>query len=177
MRPEHLTTDSSSAEQSRCSVTDYFEKYPASKPIADQKQSTGTSSNKENKPVSLPVTATSHFVMSGDKRNNQPSSEFCKQPIISGTIPRQTGVAPNAYQNPENGGNDLTPQRQLYKGTELDTSLSTIKESDDVMSVISSAVTLSSVTSIDDAEFRHGLANLDANIARIQASLKQVTQK
>ena len=71
----------------------------------------------------------------------------------------------------------MTPQRQLYQGTELDTSLSTIRESDDVLSVISSAVTSVSVTSIDDMEFREGLANLDANIARIHASLKQVIRK
>ena len=82
---------------------------------------------------------------------------------------------PKVYQQEEERTTMMTPQRQLYQGTELDTTLSTIRESDDVISVISSAVTSSvSVTSIDDVEFREGLANLDANIARLQASLKQV---
>ncbi len=62
----------------------------------------------------------------------------------------------------------------MYAGTELDISLSTIKEGADTESVISSAVTTaSSITSVDDRAFKDGLASLDANIARIQAQLKQ----
>ena len=83
---------------------------------------------------------------------------------------------PKVYQEEERT-KVMTPQRQLYQGTELDTSLSTIRESDDALSVIFSAVTSVSVTSIDDIEFREGLANLDADIARIHASLKQVMRK
>ena len=173
MRPEHLTTDMSSNEQSRYSVTDYFEKYPPAKACADQMPNTDPSSNKENKPVS----GTSHFVKPVHQTSDQFLSEIGKQPRTSETLPNQAATTPSGGYQVAKNGQILTPQRQLYIGTELDTSLSTIRESDDVMSVISSAVTTSSVTSIDDSEFRHGLANLDANIARMQASLKQVMQK
>ena len=158
MRPENLTANSSNTEQSRFSVTEYFEKYPQSK--------TDKSTNKENRPVLEPQT---HSYQGDEKPERGTSGNSTRTPLV------ENNLMPKIYHHEEERTKVMTPQRQLYQGTELDTTLSTIRESDDVISVISSAVTSSvSVTSIDDVEFREGLANLDANIARLQASLKQV---
>ena len=175
MRPENLTTNSSNTEQSRFSVTEYFEKYPQSKTEKYPQSKTGKSTNKENRPVLEPQTHSHQqdkpFHPEGDEKLERGTSgNSTRTPLV------ENKSVPKVYhQEEEERTKVMTPQRQLYQGTELDTTLSTIRESDDVISVISSAVTSSvSVTSIDDVEFREGLANLDANIARLQASLKQV---
>ena len=166
MRPENLTTNSSNTEQSRFSVTEYFEKYPQPK--------TDKSTDKENRPVLEPQTHSYQLdkpfhPKDIEKPERGTSGNATRTPLV------ENNSMPTVYQQEEERTTMMTPQRQLYQGTELDTTLSTIRESDDVISVISSAVTSSvSVTSIDDVEFREGLANLDANIARLQASLKQV---
>ena len=72
------------------------------------------------------------------------------------------------HMNTEDNGSD-SPQKHLYKGTDLDTSLSSINEGDS----IGTATTTTSISSVDDRVFRQGLANLDANIARVQQSLRQ----
>ena len=64
---------------------------------------------------------------------------------------------------------DSPPQGQVYKGTQLDTSLSTIKDAESV----SSAVTWSSMSSFNDEMFQEGLQKLDDHIAQLQASLKK----
>jgi hypothetical protein len=70
--------------------------------------------------------------------------------------------------------NSLRPslQSSLYKGTDLDTSISTIPGAEDGQSVISSEVSTDTISSIDDHAFKRGLAALDANIARMQQQLK-----
>ena len=174
MRPENLTTNSSNTEQSRFSVTEYFEKYPQSKTEKYPQSQTDKSTNKENRPVLEPQTHSYQhdkpFDPEGDEKPERGTSgNSTRTPLV------ENNSMPKAYHHEEERTKVITPQRQLYQGTELDTTLSTIRETDDVISVISSAVTSSvSVTSIDDVEFREGLANLDANIARLQASLKQV---
>ena len=150
-----MSSDSTNTEQSRYSVTDYFEKYPSSKSAAK----TAWTADKQSKLGMEP-----HY-----KETSGP--EETKNDLARNTI-SVSSATPDVSQ--EERFKTMTPQHQLYQGTELDTSLSTIRESDDVVSVISSAVTSVSVTSIDDRDFREGLANLDANIARIQASLKEV---
>ena len=62
-----------------------------------------------------------------------------------------------------NMSSNASPQVESYRGTDLDTSLSTID---------SSGTTTGSISSVDDRMFRQGLANLDANIERVQKSLR-----
>ena len=162
-----MTTDSSNTEQSRYSVTEYFEKYPSSK--------TEKSTDKENRPI-LGSQKSSYQHNKPFQHEGDEQPEIAAYRNSTSNPPVGNNSVPTIYQEEERT-KVMTPQRQLYQGTELDTSLSTIRESDDVLSVISSAVTSVSVTSIDDMEFREGLANLDANIARIQASLKQAMHK
>ena len=171
-RPENLTSDTSNAtEQSRYSVTDYFEKYPPSAPKTDKKTSVGPFSNNGNNPIS----GTVKF----DKpvhEGREPFAENGREANTGERLTSNTGTKAERFSEGESE-KSMTKQDQLYKGTELDTSLSTIRDSDDVISLMSSALTASSVASIDDREFRDGLASLDAHIARIQASLKQVALK
>lgn len=61
-------------------------------------------------------------------------------------------------------------QISLYKGTALDNSLSAIN--DDIASVSS----VSTAMTFDDRAFRQGLAALDANIVKLQKSLKDTKQ-
>lgn len=68
---------------------------------------------------------------------------------------------------------DTSEQEDLYKGTALDSSLSTIRETESVKSLGAKMSVSSTVSALDEDAFREGLANLDANIARIQQSLKQ----
>ncbi len=147
LQPEGFNTESTgSREQSRYSVTDYFEKYPEVKPPARVQPS-----GKEKNTVGA----------SGERHGRH------AQPAQIGAEPAKLptpDVRSNIYD--ESGG---TSQQDLYKGTELDTSLSTIRGVDDVRSIVTSCSTMS----IDDREFRQELEHLDANIARIQASLKQ----
>ena len=63
-------------------------------------------------------------------------------------------------------------QGSLYKGTALDTSLSTINAVDVVS--VGSTNSATSTASLDDRMFREGLARLDADIAKIQQTLRQV---
>ncbi|XP_013417280.1 coiled-coil domain-containing protein 14 isoform X1 [Lingula anatina] len=63
---------------------------------------------------------------------------------------------------------NVPQQQSVYKGTALDTSLSTIS---DLQSVTSSAATW---TSADDEAFRMGLSNLDDNITKLQHTLKHL---
>ena len=60
-------------------------------------------------------------------------------------------------------------QQRVYDKTELDNSWSTI---DDVASV-NTISTISTISSVDDRVFRSGLANLDANITKIQQALRK----
>ena len=69
-------------------------------------------------------------------------------------------------------GVDGSPQVRLYRDTDLDTSLSSINDTTDAGSTGTGATT-TSISSVDDRVFRQGLANLDANIARVQQSLRQ----
>ena len=62
-----------------------------------------------------------------------------------------------------------THQQRVYDKTELDNSWSTI---DDVASV-NTISTISTISSVDDRVFRSGLANLDANITKIQQALRK----
>lgn len=67
-------------------------------------------------------------------------------------------------------------QSSLYKGTDLDTSLSTIPGAEDGRSVVSSEVSTDTVSTVDDHAFKRGLAALDANISRMQQQLRVTSQ-
>ena len=69
------------------------------------------------------------------------------------------------------GGED---QEELYRGTELDLSLSTIE--DDLRS-IATASSISSLATVDDRAFREGMAALDAHIAKVQQALQRTKKK
>ena len=71
--------------------------------------------------------------------------------------------SPNEGEGAGNASSHASPQVELYRGTDLDTSLSTID---------SSGTTTGSISSVDDRMFRQGLANLDANIERVQKTLR-----
>ena len=89
MRPEYMTSDSSNTEQSRYSVTEYFEKYPSSK--------TEKSANKENRPVVRPQTSYNQhgkqFQPAGDE---QPEIDVSRNSTSSTLV--ENNSMPKVYQ-------------------------------------------------------------------------------
>ncbi|XP_050418071.1 uncharacterized protein LOC126831557 [Patella vulgata] len=73
--------------------------------------------------------------------------------------------------NPRLSLNSTSMTEDVYKGGELNISLSSIQE--DVQSVMSSISESSSSTAVDDTAFREGIATLDANIAKVQEALQR----
>lgn len=181
-----LTSDTvyNSTNQTRYSVTDYFTTYPSLQP----QQHTPKNTELINKP-----TRTQAHMEPADTKpaadqatvNNAPCAD--QQGIAGSTAAgtssqsekeKRSSLNTEQDRSGENGssGQNVSAQEQLYRGTQLDTSLSTIRDTDDTVSVVSSeftTCTAASLISIDDQQFRDGLANLDANIAKMQASLKQ----
>ncbi|ESP00843.1 hypothetical protein LOTGIDRAFT_173034 [Lottia gigantea] len=64
-----------------------------------------------------------------------------------------------------------TSNEEEIKGREFNISLGSIQ--DDVQSVMSSVSESSTSTAVDDSAFREGIANLDANIAKVQEALQR----
>ena len=88
----------------------------------------------------------------------------------------------SSYQtsDPEGTGKTSSNPHSLtssaFVNTELDTSLSTIPDFGSIGTVTTTS-SFQSVSSVEDQAFQDGLANLDANIARIQKQLRQsITQ-
>ena len=163
------------ADVSRYSVSDYFKKYKAG---ASFQTSILTQPKSSQSEVSKPKPDTR------DRSHGLPSFDQSHQDVSKVSIPTvndmtgqtsfttvtSVGSVPKPGQP---GATQHSPQDHLYRGTELDTSLSTIQEAESNSVLSGSTVTsVSSLATVDEQDFKDGLAKLDANIARIQYSLK-----
>ena len=152
------------ANQSRYSVTDYFKKYSSSNNVA------GMSGGVSKKQKWLPEPDTREtFLPPEQPKWNTEFTTRAKAPSSDKLSEIQSwaaGVEDITVVN--SSAASSSHQGELYRGTELDTSLSTIQDS----ATIVSSTNASTISSFDDHAFEQGLANLDENIARIQASLK-----
>ena len=171
-----------SAEQSRYSVTDYFKKY-----------SGGASGRLGNVQLRDELEYQSIESISGGESLQSSGEDLEKARQVQEHDERIFFKRSNVERHGSNGGDSsdehfgenvddvhiddvesegiketYEEQEGLYKGTELDTSLSTIEDHGTVTSMTS----IGSVNSVDDRAFRQGLADLDANIAKMQQALR-----
>ena len=139
--------DTISVNQSRYSVTDYFRKYPQSAGVAEYSGfSTG--------PIS---------------EERTPQSELKYATLDDTSFTHKESNSNYNYLQNHSGSRQLLQQNATFQGTQLDTSVSAI---DDTQSVATES-TVSTAWTVDDQAFRKGLASLDANIARIQQKLRE----
>lgn len=143
-----------SVEQSRYSVTDYFKKYHPQDVRPKEPQGERT----------LPPTGrTDRFprdFISGHSNKN--SENFRSQFQTSSEIDEKT------VKSSEGLANRYTRHGKFFKD---DRTISAIHDDDNVSSVSMSSVT--TANTVDDRKFRSGIANLDANIARLQQALQK----
>ena len=164
-------------EASRYSMTDYFKKYPRDGNTESTKHCVSDLIKENISPdttsdiaddQNYPYNRDNNDSLSGDVINYAPlSPDHDIMPLM-----RSSAAEVNNHMAPSVNRSSIGQasfQDSMYKGTELDTSISTI---DDGTSLESSAMTVSSVGTIDDSAFQQGLADLDANIAKIQEELK-----
>ena len=170
--------------ESSYSVTDYFQKYPDAANKSGRKQMLRQHEEMQEAVQSdAKKTAASrdHKSKMIDSAMHDRIGKWAEQVVFSPSGVPMLFDDNNSSGSRGNGESDVntpttqassSPQVELYRGTDLDTSLSTID--DRTMSCDrDSAVTSGSVSSVDDRIFRQGLANLDANIERVQKSLQK----
>lgn len=143
-----------SVEQSRYSVTDYFKKYHPQDIRPKEPQGERT----------LPPTGRTDrfprdFISGHSNKNNENlRSQFqTSSEIDEKTVKSSEGLA-----------NRYTRHGKFFKD---DRTISAIHDDDNVSSVSMSSVT--TANTVDDRKFRSGIANLDANIARLQQALQK----
>lgn len=116
-----------------------------------------------------------------DYFNKYPKSNNKRKPHVSDANDFRNVEATREFDDelfelPERiGTSDLSKQGSLYKGTILDTSLSTITAAEVVSVGTGSTTSVTSTTSLDDHMFREGLARLDADIEKIQLTLRHTS--
>ena len=164
-------TKASSDEVSRYSITDYFKKYQhEDSDTLVKKASDNLEMNTLPKPgisSDVKVESVNSIDDDGIDADYRETGQGQPSDLDSHSSQLVTPDSGKPKTHSSNGQNSF--QDGVYKGTALETSISTIS---DIESVASSAMTLSSVGTIDDSNFQQGLADLDANIARIQAQLQ-----
>ena len=137
-----------SVDQSRYSVTDYFNKYHSSQqPVAG--------SDLRSRP---PIYRSDDSKEMYDRGGSQPALGRHND-IDDRTLRAEAPKSRNIKQ--------LT----LFKGTNYDTTISAIQEDDNISSV--SMTSVSTANTNDDKKFRNGIAQLDANIAKLQMALQK----
>ncbi|XP_052079895.1 uncharacterized protein LOC127718042 isoform X2 [Mytilus californianus] len=139
------------SEASRYSVTDYFRKYPQSKPNSSDTYRKRLHQRSYSQP--------NHYEHSNSKWTSAPAASLPKE----FTSPVRT----SSRNNPST----FSPQDNLYHGTVLDNSLSAI--TDDNISSVSERTSTSTATTVNDTSFRRGIAALDANILKLQLALQK----
>ncbi|CAC5415776.1 CCDC14 [Mytilus coruscus] len=139
------------SEASRYSVTDYFRKYPQSKPNSSETYRKRLHQRSYSQP--------NHYEHSNSKWTSGPAASLPKE----FTSPVRT----SSRNNPST----FSPQDNLYHGTVLDNSLSAI--TDDNISSVSERTSTSTATTVNDTSFRRGIAALDANILKLQLALQK----
>ena len=157
---------------SRYSVTDYFQKYPDAANKSGRKQMLRQREDIQNntKKATQPARDQNGGGKMIDSAMQERIGKWAEQVVFSPNgVPMIFEDADSSASNP----NPVpSPQVELYRGTDLDTSISTINDRTMSCDRESAATTTGSVSSVDDRIFRQGLANLDANIERVQKSLR-----
>ena len=140
-----------SVEQSRYSVTDYFNRYHPS-------QLGGAAESRSRPPYG----------------RNLDRKEMYEPEYSDGRRGKKSEAANNIddriLQNDDSRSRNIK-QLTLFKGTNYDTTISAIHDDDNVSSVSMNSV--STANTADDRRFRNGIATLDANIARLQKALQK----
>jgi len=131
-----------SVDQSRYSVTDYFQKYHSN-----------SGSNRKSDPQSLRSTSYPRPERPIDAvRKSAPVPKFATSSEISAPVVRNY------------------PKPSMPVG-HIDQTISAIDDNDNMSSVSMNSVT--TANTVDERKFRSGIANLDANIARLQQALQK----
>ncbi len=176
--------------QSRYSVTDYFKKYSSA--IAQSyknmpKVSTSETvpkqawnANEKRRPKRQENVAMFDSVKTVPDESHNQRKDKRRYSLLSSSLTDDSDNRGKIYESDTScrissvtSPLSQSMQEELYRGTELDTSLSSIRETDSVVS----STTISTLSSFDDQAFQEGLANLDANIARVQQALKLTAQQ
>ena len=139
-----------SVEQSRYSVTDYFNKYHPSQQMASLEPRSRPPYGKN---------LDSKEMYESEQFTGQIDKQFRTNDIDDRTL-RSDGVRSRNIK-----------QLTLFKGTNYDTTISAIHDDDNLSSV--SMNTISTANTTDDRKFRNGIATLDANIAKLQKALQK----
>ncbi|KAL4216909.1 protein localization to microtubule organizing center [Mactra antiquata] len=151
IRNRCMETDPSevSVEQSRYSVTDYFQKYhPQDLPVRNVDVLP-----ERSRP---PIGRLNHNIPSRHLSHFKTSSEIDDRTVKSSEV---TGVNRNSRRG------------KFFVGLSDDQTISAINDDDNVSSVSMSSVT--TANTVDDSKFRQGIATLDANIAKLQQALQK----
>ena len=141
-----------SVEQSRFSVTDYFNRYHP----PGQKVGQG-SENRSRPPYGQNLDGKEMYETEYQDRRGGKKADAYKN------------IDDRAIRNDSRSRN--IKQLTLFKGTNYDTTISAIHDDDNVSSV--SMTSVSTANTADDRRFRNGIATLDANIAKLQKALQK----
>ena len=154
---------------SRYSVTDYFKKYPQVEMQSLEQIPLESSDQPVLSPNHVSIYQGTPRVENKDMdpapSSNASFHDLQEEPLENDDSLMRTG---------------LSIQESLYKGTALDTSLSTIATAEtasvataDTITTKDSMCTMNTTMSVDEEVFKDGLAKLDAHIAKIQQALQK----
>ena len=140
-----------SVEQSRYSVTDYFNRYHPSQQgaAAESRSRPPYGQNLDGKEMYEPEYQ--------DERGGKKAKA-------------SKNIDDRSLRNDDSRSSNIK-QLTLFKGTNYDTTISAIHDDDNVSSVSMNSV--STANTADDRRFRNGIATLDANIAKLQKALQK----
>lgn len=161
MNKVKVPPDTRVTDTSRHSLTEYFKKYPDSKPT-DSKPT-------DVRPKVLPKLDSSR---SGEDQLVYTTEHSSPGPKMTLTEKSPPISSPNASASLILSASDTT-QKDYFHGTELDLSLSTIQE--DALSSVTGTTfgSVATAMSLDDRAFREGIATLDENIAKVHEALQR----
>lgn len=156
----HESHMEASGEQSRYSVTDYFKKYNRGQEAVGEEHD-----DEEEDPSIESISGGESLSMDDSDGNLSDMGDVATAVEVDNASSKNHDDEDDQVVE-EQTTDTYLKQQGIYRGTELDTSISTIEE-------VATVTSMGSVNSVDDRAFRQGLANLDANIAKMQQALRE----
>ncbi|XP_021373019.1 uncharacterized protein LOC110463018 isoform X2 [Mizuhopecten yessoensis] len=176
IQASNFDSNLSDAEQSRYSVTDYFQKYhtpPANDDRGHSSHSWSSHKRALSQPAGLVLGRTGQPTLHSDKHPvDYSATRFTNSQREKSNWKHIPATTFGMQQRSPIDSQEKSAQDRLYRGTTLDVSISAIDD-DNFSSVSSSEKTLSTSSTITDKTFRKGIATLDANILKLQLALQR----